>query len=63
MSITDNCYYDLEQLRSEVRKFLKAYDFGMNKLSGWSDSAYESFAPIIEPYVDVLRSSVENTSE
>ena len=55
MSIADNCYYELEALKESVSKFIKAYDFGMNKLSGWSDSAYESFSPIVEPYVKELR--------
>ena len=45
---------DLVELRVSVLKFLNAYAYGMNKLAGWSETAYESFEPIIKPYVEEL---------
>ena len=58
VSNSDQYYHELAQLRESVRKLIKAYDYGMNKLWGWAGSAAESYEPIVGPYVDELRGLV-----
>ena len=58
VSNNDQYYHELEQLRESVRKFVKAHNYGMNKLWGWAENAAESYNAIIAPYVDELRSLV-----
>lgn len=52
-AITETCPA-LEELQETVRNFIKTYSYNMNKLSGWSESAYESFESTMRPHIDKL---------